>query len=249
MIGVSRLSSALPILVFQHMPAEHPGYLFERLRADSVPFRILRLDLDEPIPDLNGYSAVWALGGPMDVWEEDEHPWLIPEKQAIRDAVLVRKIPYFGVCLGHQLLAAALGGEVGPASAPEMGVFDVGLSETGTAHPLLDGLPTTLGLVQWHLAEVKQAPPGADVLASSENCPIHGLGYGNRVLGLQSHIEVSLATVREWLSSPKAIAQLELHLGPDAAKAFELDVAAHIHGSNAAAGMLYDRLIETLEPV
>lgn len=240
------MSPALPILVFQHMPADYPGYLFDRLRADGFPFQILRLDLGEPIPDLDQFSALWVLGGPMDVWEEDEHPWLVPEKLAIRDAVLVQKMPYFGVCLGHQLLAEALGGEVGPSKTPEMGVFDVDLSEDGTAHPLLEGLPTTLGLLQWHLAEVKRAPPGADVLASSENCPIHGLAYGNRVLGLQSHIEVSLATVREWLSSPKAIAQLEWHLGPGAAKAFEHEVAAHIQGINAAAGCLYDRLVKIL---
>lgn len=232
-----------PILVFQHMPAEHPGYLFDRLRADGIPFRILRLDLGEPIPDLRSFPALWVLGGPMDVWEEDRHPWLIDEKRAIRDAVLDLGLPYFGVCLGHQLLAEALGGEVGPAEQPEMGVFDVDLNEKGAVHPLLSGLSPALSLLQWHHAEVERVPANVDILASSTACPIHGIALNDHVLGLQSHIEVSLDTVREWLSSPVAQAQLEQHLGPDAPRIFEQDVNDHMRGFNRAAGQLYEKLI------
>lgn len=239
------MTSTKPVLVFQHMPAEHPGYLFERLAADGIPCRMLRLDRGEPIPDLRSFGALWVLGGPMDVWEEEEHPWLIGEKRAIREAVLDLGLPYFGVCLGHQLLAAALGGEVGPAARHEMGVFDVELNEAGIAHPLLAGLTPGLRLLQWHLAEIKNVPDQLDVLAGSEACPIHGIALNDRALSLQSHIEVSLDTVREWLQSPTARAQLEQHHGPDAVPIFEQQTRDHMAGFNEAAEQLYRNLIRT----
>lgn len=236
-----------PILVFQHMPAEHPGYLFDLLNADGVPYETLRLDLGAPIPDLKSFRALWVLGGPMDVWEEDQYPWLIAEKQAIHQAVLELELPYFGVCLGHQLLAAALGGEVGPSEQAEMGVFDIRLNERGTAHPLLSELPPTLPLLQWHLAEVKHVPAHIDILASSIACPLHGIGFNERVLGLQSHIEVSFETVKEWLSSPAARTQLEQHLGADAPLTFEQNAKNHMDGFNQAALRLYKKLLRTLQ--
>ncbi len=245
-MGVLQLAPTLPILVFQHMAADHPGYLFDLLDADNIPWRVVRLDLGELPPDLGGFSALWVLGGPMDVWEERDHPWLIEEKRAIREAVVDRAMPYFGVCLGHQLLAAALGGEVGPAARPEMGVFDVTINQHGQRHPLLAGLPSRLPLLQWHLAEVKRAPAGAKVLASSAHCPIHGITFGNHALGLQSHIEVSLATVREWLASSRAMTQLENHLGADAPQRFEKEATAHLADFNQAAKLLYGRLIASI---
>ncbi|MEZ5935664.1 MAG: type 1 glutamine amidotransferase [Alphaproteobacteria bacterium] len=235
-----------PILVFQHMPAQHPGYLFDRLRDDGVDHRFLRLDLGEPIPPLDDYGALWVLGGAMDAWQEKEHPWLVPEKQAIREAVLVRDLPYFGVCLGHQLLADALGGTVGPADHPEIGVVPVAMTTEGERHTLLGGLPATANLLQWHLAEVKAVPADMQVLARSSACAIHGISRGERVLGLQSHIEVSLATVKEWLSVDTARNQIERHLGDGAAITFEADVEKHMTAMNTAASELYARLIATV---
>lgn len=240
------MPKASPILVFQHMPADHPGYLFDRLRDDGMPFDILRLDHSEPIPDLAAYSALWVLGGPMDVWQEREHPWLIPEKRAIREAVLTYRMPYFGVCLGHQLLADALGGLVGQAERPEIGIVDVRLNDEGSDHPLLDTLPRTMELLQWHLAEVQSPPPGAEILASSDNCAIHGFCLGGRVLGLQSHIEVSMASVDEWLSSESARTQLEGHLGPGAVSSFRATVEAAMAGMNRATDRLYERLMAAI---
>jgi len=241
------LSNASPILVFQHMPADHPGYLFDRLRSDGIPFEILRLDLFEPIPDLRNYSAIWVLGGPMDVWEEEKHPWLIPEKNAIRQAVLDLNMPYFGVCLGHQLLAEAIGGNVGKAEKPEIGVVDVDLNRDGQDHAMLGKLPMSVKLLQWHLAEVKEVPGDVTVLASSTDCAVHGISRGGHVLGLQSHIEVSLASVQEWLAVPEARAQLEEHLGQDAVTAFAAEIERQMPKMNKAAAQLYPELVAVIE--
>ena len=102
------------ILVFQHLRIEHPGIFRDFFKEDNVESTIIELDEGEQIPDLKDYDALWVMGGPMDVWEEAEYPWLIDEKAAIRKAVNELKMPYVGICLGHQLLADALGAEVGP---------------------------------------------------------------------------------------------------------------------------------------
>ena len=127
------------VLVLQHMDAGHPGIFRDLLRRDGIAWQTVRLDLGEPIPDLAGFAALWVMGGPQDVWEEEEHPWLALEKAAIREAVLARRMPFLGICLGHQLLADALGGRVGKAAAPEIGVYEVALTDGAAGHPLALG--------------------------------------------------------------------------------------------------------------
>jgi len=235
-----------PILVFQHMPDKHIGYMFDRLRDDGIPYQTIHLYRGEPIPDLEGYSALWVLGGSMNVWQEEEHPWLVQEKEAIRRAVSVLNMPYFGVCFGHQLLADAFGGNVGPTDRPEIGVVQVDLTEDGKHHALLDTLPARLQLLQWHSAEVKEVPADMNVLAGSEACAIHGISLGDRVLGLQSHIEVSMASIEEWVSVPEANAELERSLGKGGAATFEADARQHMPDINKAASKLYAKLVAAI---
>ena len=98
----------MKLLVLQHIECEHPGQLREYLQRDGISWTAVELDEGEPIPDLQSFDAMWVMGGPMDVWDTGEHPWLVQEKEAIREWVLNLGRPYLGLCLGHQLLACLL---------------------------------------------------------------------------------------------------------------------------------------------
>ena len=117
------------LLVFKHIACEHPGVLRSFLAEDGIPWDAVELAAGEPIPALESYDMLWVMGGPMDVWDVEEHPWLPAEKRAIRHWVGKLRRPYLGVCLGHQLLADALGGTCGPQRPPEVGICDVSLTE------------------------------------------------------------------------------------------------------------------------
>ena len=231
------------VLVFQHIAIEHPGIFRDHFAADGVTWTAVELDEGEPIPDLAGFDALWVMGGPMDVWQDDEHPWLVPEKAAIREAVVEREMPFLGVCLGHQLLAAALGGEVAPMATPEVGILDVELTAEGAHDPLLAGMAPTAKCLQWHSVEVVTPPDGARVLARSPVCAVQAMAVGDRAWGLQYHVELTEATIPEWGCVPEYAAALEATLGPDALTAFEAEAARHMTNFNRDARRLYENFM------
>lgn len=226
------------VLVFQHVAAEHPGSFRDFMRADGVLWDPVELDEGETIPALDGYDALMVFGGPMDVWQEEEHPWLIAEKAAIRDWMAAGK-PYLGVCLGHQLLADALGGKVGLMPQPEVGVTEVSLTEAGQASPLFEGLPPTFPTLQWHGAAVLELPAGAKVLAENAHCPIQALQVGPRAFGIQYHVELTDETVPEWGDITEYRCALEAITGPGGQAVLEAATREKVPVFRAVAQQLY----------
>lgn len=229
-------------LVFQHIACEHPGVFRDLMRDAGVAWDAVELDAGEAIPDLDGYDALLSMGGPMDVWQVSEHPWLEPEMAAIRDWVGADR-PFLGFCLGHQLLAAAMGGEVGPAAVPEIGVMPVEITEEGREHWFFRHCPRRMMSLQWHSAEVTAPPPGAVVLARSDACPVNAMALGENAASVQFHIEITDTTVAEWAEVPEYAAALERAAGPGALAEMQSAADRHRREFRQGAGALFDNFL------
>jgi GMP synthase-like glutamine amidotransferase len=229
----------MKILVLQHEACEHPGEFRRLLAGDGHDWVPVELDAGEVPPALDGFDALWVMGGPMDVWEEDRHPWLAAEKALIREAVEARGMPYLGLCLGHQLLACALGGACGKARAPEIGVLTVRLTRMGADSGFFDGVTDEFPCLQWHGAEVTRLPAGARVLAASPDCAVQAMSWGPRALSMQFHLEAEAETVANWIAIPAYRAALDQAFGPGGADRMAADCAARMAEFNASAGRVY----------
>lgn len=233
-------------LVFQHIAIEHPGIFREFLAEDGVACDVVELDEGQSIPPLEGYDALWVMGGPMDVWEEAEHPWLVAEKRAIAEAVLERRMAFFGLCLGHQLLGEACGGRVGRMPQPEVGMTSVELTEAAALDPMFGAIASPQACLQWHGAAVLEPPPGAVVLASSPLCRVQAMRVGERAWGIQYHMEITDRTVGEWAKVPAYAAALESTLGSGAVGRLEREAALALPGLAADARTLYRGFMRSL---
>lgn len=232
------------VLVLQHIACEHPGIFRDFMAEDGIAWRAVELDEGEPIPELDGYDVLVSMGGPMDVWQKDEHPWIAAELAAIRDWVGRSRRPFLGFCLGHQLLAEALGGEVGPAAEPEIGVMPVRLTDAGIASPFLRDIPGEFRCLQWHSAEVVRPPPGAEVLISSPACAVNALSWAGCAFSIQFHVELTPSTVSEWGEIPEYAGALEAALGDGALARLDAAAAADMPSFASLSRILYRNFME-----
>ena len=236
------------LLVFQHIDCEHPGSLRNFLAADQIEWHAVNLHNGDSIPALENYDALWVMGGPMDVWDVDEYPWLIPEKAAIRKWVKDLNKPYLGLCLGHQLLADALGGTCGPQKPPEIGILDVELTEDGRKDPLFDAISAKQKCLQWHSVCVAQPPEHAIILASSAACRVQALRIGANAWSMQYHVEVEADTIANWGAVPAYRDALMTTLGPQGLASMTADAEKHMAGLLSCAATLYRNFMALSAP-
>lgn len=165
---------------------ESAGYILE-----YIDNGVVELDSRDPLaPDL-----VIVLGGPISVNDTLSYPFLCETQRFLRKR-LELGMPTLGICLGAQLMAQALGGEVLPQPRVEIGFKTLSLSSAGYLGPLkhLEGVP----VLHWH-GERFTLPEGATVLASTDVCSVQGFSLGNKLMGLQFHPEVGADGFERWL--------------------------------------------------
>ena len=229
------------LLVLQHIACEPPAAFEDELRSRGL--ELLRVELDEgdALPDWREFPAIVVMGGPMGAYQEDEHPWLAAEKRLLREAVEA-DVPVWGVCLGAQLLAGALGARVYPGERPEVGLLPVELTSAASSDPVFGEAPSSFPTLQWH-GDTFDLPEGATLLASSPAYPNQAFRIG-RSYALQFHIEVSLELATEWGEVPAYAASLEAINGPGALGRLVDEVGEHADSTLPLARELFGRWLE-----
>ncbi len=202
------------LLLFQHVPWEGPGrFLTDIAKEKQVDLEVCRVYREALPADLGAFDGFIILGGSPNVDEEAVYPFLTDEKAAIKKIIALDR-PLLGFCLGHQLLAEAMGAKIGPNPATSIGFINGFLCHHGREHPLFAGLPERLPLFKWHGYAVQEPLPEAlEVLATSRDCQVEAISLKGRphISGLQfdnhaAHPDDVSSWVREdesWLASRK----------------------------------------------
>ena len=214
----------MKLLVLQHIACEPPGAFEDELLEAGGTLHRVEVDEGEPLPDWREFDGMIAMGGPMGAYEDKRLPWLSEEKRLIAEAVDAG-VPYWGICLGSQLLAASLGAEVGPGPEPEVGVLDVELTTEAAGDPVFAQAPRTFKALQWH-GDTFALPAGAVHLARSPAYE-HQAFRVNRAYAFQFHIEVGTELARQWGEVPAYAASLESIWGPGAMPRMLDEIATH----------------------
>jgi GMP synthase-like glutamine amidotransferase len=183
----------------QHLPDEGPGYAAEWLAAHGHSLTFTRLFEPAPVfPAPDEFDGLLILGGAMSVYDEENFPWLRTEKEFLQQVLRVGKIT-LAICLGAQLVAQALGGEVHRSPAPEIGYWTVRFSAKALAHPLLRGWPDKAAVLHWHF-DTFTVPPGAVRVGMSAGCAAQGFVWGDGIVGLQFHPEMTEEMVEKLIA-------------------------------------------------
>jgi GMP synthase-like glutamine amidotransferase len=201
---------SVDVLVLQHIACEPPGVYEDVLRERGAILHRVEVDAGDELPDWREFDAIVAMGGPMSANDDAALPWLRDEKKLVAEAVRAG-MPFWGVCLGVQLLAASLGARVYAGAEPEVGVLPVELTEEGRRDPVFSALPPTVPALQWH-GDTFDLPPGALRLAGSPAYPNQAFRFEN-AYGVQFHLEVSSKMAREWMDVPAYANALEQTIG------------------------------------
>lgn len=231
-----------PVVIMRHAPTEGPGYFATALERHGVPWRLVRIDAGEPLPELDACGGLGFMGGPMSV--NDDLPWIAPALALIRRAV-AEGIPVVGHCLGGQLMAQAMGGSVTRNPVKEIGWGTVDVVPGPPAAHWLDSIPR-FEAFHWH-GETFSIPPGATRLGSSARCANQMFVLGPH-LGMQCHVEMTQALIEAWCKDWKKEVQSLAARVPTVQTPAEMmaRLDARVPALHAVADRLYDRWIAGL---
>jgi GMP synthase (glutamine-hydrolysing) len=180
---------------FQHVPFEGLGSIELWALQHGMEVSVTRFYAGDQLPRLEAIDWLVVMGGPMNIYEEADYPWLKAEKMYIRQAIEAGK-KVVGICLGAQLIADVLDGPVTRNAHKEIGWFPVELSPEAKRAGLGEVLPWSFDAFHWH-GDTFAIPPRALPLGHSEACANQGFLFDKRVLGLQFHMEMTDAGASE----------------------------------------------------
>lgn len=197
--------------VLTHVDFEGPAAIGDRATAAGLTVRVHELWREPTLPEPGDIGRLVVMGGPMGANDDDDHPYL-PAERALLRSLVDRGTPLLGVCLGAQLLAAALGAPVRRGPAPEIGAGSVTLCDAASTDPLLGTVGSTeLPVLHWH-GDTFDLPAGATLLASSDAYPNQAFRVAD-AWGLQFHVELRAAdgdVVRAHLGRGRTVADADL---------------------------------------
>ena len=229
------------ILIFRHAPHEGPGYLADYLDRHQWPWRLIRIDQNEPVPSsIDGVSGLVFMGGPMSV--NDPLPW-IPRVTALIQKAVAADVPVLGHCLGGQLISKALGGRITKNPVKEIGWLPVNRVDSLAANNWLGDLPAEFEVFHWH-GETFSIPAGATRILASHDCANQAFVIG-KTLAFQCHIEMTGEMVRNWAR----LGADELQPGAATVQspvAMTADIDARIARLHKIADRFYDRWTQGL---
>lgn len=183
------------VTVVQHLAFEDLGSFEAVLRERGHAIEVVQAGVDDVGAAIRQAEWLVVLGGPIGVYEAERFPFLVDELEALRERLAARRVT-LGICLGAQLMAAALGARVYPGGRKEIGWSALQLSEAGRRSPLrhLEGVP----VLHWH-GDTFDLPDGSELLASTEVYERQAFRLGPTVLGLQCHPEADPDRFERWL--------------------------------------------------
>jgi GMP synthase-like glutamine amidotransferase len=223
---------------FQHVPFEGLGAIEGWLLARGHTLTCTRFNAGEAAPaTTDGFDWLIVMGGPMNIYQYRDHPWLRAEKRVIRDAVAANK-RVLGVCLGAQLIADALGGKVYQNGEREIGWFPITAVPEGAGSPF--AFPKETVVFHWH-GDTFSLPPGGVWLARSAACEHQAFAVGARVLGLQFHLEMTPPDVK------RIATECADELAPATYVQSEREIVSRAESEGRATAGLLDRLLGVLE--
>jgi len=195
----------MSVLILKNVSSEGPGSIEDHLRENGIAYRTVDLATEE-LPSAEKTDTLVIMGGPMGVNESDIYPYIKKEVELARDFIRKDK-KVFGICLGAQIMASALGAKVYPGPGKEIGWLDIELQEEGVrdslmmkmaVHPKAGDFWKKFKVFHWH-GETFDLPPGAVRLAKSALYPNQAFRYGKNAYAFQFHIEVDKEMVYDWL--------------------------------------------------
>jgi len=234
------------LLVFQHAASEPLGVLDPMLRRWGFRIRYANFARDPALQlDLSRYNGLVVLGGPMNVDQSVAYPHLVTEIAAIREALRL-KVPVLGICLGAQLLAAALGARVRPNPVREIGWYQLHPAPPAADDRLFRHFDGSQHVFQWH-AYTFELPQGAVHLASTASCEHQAFRFGERAYGLQFHLEADEALVQRWLAVPAYRDELEAVAGAAGVRRVLSDTHRHIPAALKLSERVFHEFIDLFE--